>query len=52
MGPSETKEQVMDVLLLIASVVAGLAVFDALAHWFGVDSRDRVGDDWARSLGN
>jgi hypothetical protein len=39
----------MDVLLVIATVV-GLLVFAGLAARFGVDSRDSLGDDWARQI--
>jgi len=39
----------MDVLLIVATVV-GLLVFAGLAALFGVDSRDTLGDDWARQV--
>jgi hypothetical protein len=45
-----TKESVMDVLLIIAIVLGGLVLFDALAMRFGVDSREGLGDDWARPI--
>jgi hypothetical protein len=38
----------METLLILVAVVAALLVFDALAVGFGADSRDSIGDDWAR----
>jgi hypothetical protein len=37
----------MDVLLIVIAVM-GLFVFAGLAELFGFDSRETVGDDWAR----
>ena len=38
----------MDTLLTIVTVLVGLLAFGSLASIFGADSRDRLGDDWAR----
>jgi len=38
----------MDQLLFFAIIVAGLAIFGALASAVGADSRDTIDDDWAR----
>jgi hypothetical protein len=38
----------MDTLLMIVTLLAGLLAFGSFASTFGTDSRDRLGDDWAR----
>jgi len=38
----------MELFLFIATIVAILALIDAGAINKGVDSRDHIGDDWAR----
>lgn len=38
----------MELLTFIATIVAILALVDAGAITKGVDSRDRIGDDWTR----
>jgi hypothetical protein len=40
----------MDALNLILAVVVALVGFDLLAGRFGVDSRDRIGDDRRRPV--
>jgi hypothetical protein len=40
----------MDALNLILAVVVALVGFDLLAGRFGVDSRDRIGDDHRRPV--
>ena len=42
------KESVMDAFLIAIAILAGLVVLDVLAVTFGTDSRDLLGDDWAR----
>jgi hypothetical protein len=39
----------MDVLLIVVTVV-GVFVFAALAALFGADTRETLGDDWARPV--
>lgn len=38
----------MELLLFVVTILAILALVDAAAVNKGVDSRDRIGDDWAR----
>jgi hypothetical protein len=38
----------MELILIVAILLGGLAVLDALAIAFGTDSRDGMQDDWAR----
>jgi hypothetical protein len=38
----------MDALLIAIAILAGLVVLDVLAVTLGTDSRDLLGDDWAR----
>ena len=38
----------MELLTIIATVLGILALLDASALRKGTDSRDRIGDDWAR----
>jgi hypothetical protein len=38
----------MDAFLIAIAILAGLIVLDLLAVVFGTDSRDLLGDDWAR----
>jgi hypothetical protein len=38
----------MELLIALTSIIAGLAALGALAATFGTDSRDSIGDDWAR----
>ena len=38
----------MDQLLFLGLIIFGLAIFGALAATVGADSRDAIGDDWAR----
>ena len=38
----------MDALIVLLVVVAGLLMLDALAIFFGQDSRSVADDDWAR----
>lgn len=38
----------MELLTFIVTIVAILALIDAGALKKGVDSRDRIGDDWTR----
>jgi hypothetical protein len=38
----------MDAFLIALAILAGLIVVDVLAVAFGTDSRDLLGDDWAR----
>jgi hypothetical protein len=40
----------MDLLLIIGIVLGGLLLLGVLAASFGADSRDTIGDDWARPL--
>jgi hypothetical protein len=40
----------MELMLIITIVLGGLVLLDALAVAFGADSRDSIGDDWARSV--
>jgi hypothetical protein len=42
----------MDALVVFLAFVGALAVLGALASLDGHDSRDRVGDDWARGAGH
>jgi hypothetical protein len=42
----------MDGLMVLVALVGGLLVFDALALRFGADSRESMGDDWARPSAN
>ena len=42
------KESVMDAFLIAIAILAGLIALDVLAVTFGADSRDLLGDDWAR----
>jgi hypothetical protein len=39
----------MDALTLFTAMIAALIVLGVVAAWFGIDSRDDYGDDWARS---
>jgi hypothetical protein len=39
----------VEVIIAILAIVGGFAAFDALALHFGIDSREGVGDDHARS---
>ena len=43
-----TKEIDMEALAVIATILAILLLVDVTAINKGVDSRDRVGDDWTR----
>jgi hypothetical protein len=45
---SPTKEIDMEALAVIATILAILFLIDITAVHKGIDSRDRVGDDWAR----
>ena len=38
----------MELLTIIATVVGSLVLLDVAALLKGADSRDRIGDDWAR----
>ena len=42
------KESLMDAFLIAIAILAGLIALDVLAVTFGADSRDLLGDDWAR----
>jgi len=44
----KTKENEMELLTFIVTIVAILALVDAGAIRKGVDSRDSIGDDWTR----
>jgi hypothetical protein len=39
----------MELLTMIITVLASLALLDVAALRWGSDSRDRIGDDWHRS---
>jgi hypothetical protein len=41
----------MEALFVLVVIVAALGAFDLLALVAGVDSRDGIGDDWARRIG-
>jgi hypothetical protein len=43
-----SKEIDMELLTFIVTILAILALVDAVAIRKGVDSRDRIGDDWTR----
>jgi hypothetical protein len=47
-GSHQTKEIDMEVLAVIATILGILFLVDLTAISKGSDSRDRVGDDWAR----
>ena len=38
----------MELLVAVISFIAGLLAVDVAAVNFGSDSRDAIGDDWAR----
>ena len=38
----------MDLLLTLTIILVGLTVLGAIAAAVGTDSRDSIGDDWAR----
>ena len=40
----------MEIVVTIVLAVAVLVGFDIVALRYGVDSRDRIGDDWRRPL--
>lgn len=40
----------MDALILFGALAAILVVLDLLALRYGVDSRETIGDDWARAV--
>jgi hypothetical protein len=40
----------MDLLLILTTVLVGLILLGVLATSFGADSRDSIGDDWARPI--
>jgi hypothetical protein len=42
------KESLMDAFLIAIAILTGLIALDVLAATFGTDSRDLLGDDWAR----
>lgn len=44
----QVKEIDMELLTIIATVAALFALIDLAAVHKGADSRDRIGDDWAR----
>jgi hypothetical protein len=44
------KESLMGLLLILAIIVGGLVLLGALAASFGTDSRESIGDDWARPI--
>ena len=46
--PPGMKENDMELLTFIVTILAILALIDAGAVRKGVDSRDRIGDDWTR----
>jgi hypothetical protein len=39
----------MDLLIALTIFIGGLVVLGLLAQAAGVDSRDSIGDDWART---
>ena len=41
----------MDAIFVFVAMIGGIALFDALAARFGVDSRPSVGDDYTRPMG-
>ena len=41
----------MEALLIVTITIALLFILGVLSDMFGVDSRESVGDDWARRLG-
>jgi hypothetical protein len=45
---SNRKGNEMDFLLALTIIVVGLMALGALAATAGTDSRDPIGDDWAR----
>jgi hypothetical protein len=38
----------MELLLTVIAFIAGLFAVDVAAVKFGTDSREQIGDDWAR----
>jgi hypothetical protein len=40
----------MELLLIIAMVLAAIVLFDVLAISLGADSRESIGDDWGRPI--
>jgi hypothetical protein len=44
----QTEGEDMELLTLIVTILGILALLDVTALRNGTDSRDRIGDDWAR----
>ncbi len=40
----------MELLLILATVLVAIVLFDVLAISFGADSRESIGDDWSRPI--
>ena len=40
----------MELLLILATLLVVIVLFDVLAISFGADSRDSIGDDWGRPI--
>lgn len=47
-APITRKESPMELLMTVLAAIASLLAVDIAAVTFGADSRDSVGDDWAR----
>jgi hypothetical protein len=45
---SPKKDRPMELLLAVIAFIAGLFAVDIAAVNFGTDSREQIGDDWAR----
>jgi hypothetical protein len=43
------EEHIVELLLIVTTIVAGLVGFDLVAMRFGVDTRESIGDDRIRS---